>query len=431
MRDELLGLPAKDEDFVVPGVGLDELRDLLAPHGKVEELEVAGRVVGVRLHPRDASVRAAAPAGIELAPPRREQSTGPGRHDFEIVPDASLSIEDDMRRRDFTVNAIARRLTTGEIVDPFDGARDLRDGVLRTVTPRSFQEDPLRLVRGLRFVSQLGLEPDDGTLRQMQEEATTIRLVSGERIGGGLGADGMGELSKLLLGARPERALRLARDTGVLVELFPEFVPAIGYDLETARQPLPLEEHIFAVVQNAADAGASLAVRLGALMHDLGKPAADRDDVDHAELGAVIARDVLRRLRYPTRLRSYVTRLVRAHAFGLENVDALFARRFLRAHGEELARELVAHKRADLGSKNVGAEELVAVELLGALVESERASPYRLGDLAVDGGDLIAAGFAPGPELGRVLSLLLDDVVEGPERNTKAFLLERATQELL
>src|ERR687888_1210612 len=164
VRDELLGLESKDADFVVPGVDYDGLRRALEPYGRVEELEVAGRRVGARLYPRDRRVRAAAPAGIEFAPPRAERSPGPGRHDFENVGDPSLSIEDDMARRDFTVNAIARRLDTGVLVDPFGGAEDLKRGILRMVHPRSFAEDPLRLVRGLRLVSQLGLEPDDATL---------------------------------------------------------------------------------------------------------------------------------------------------------------------------------------------------------------------------------------------------------------------------
>src|SRR6188508_3254464 len=107
VRDELLGLESKDADFLVPGVDYDGLRRALEPHGKVEDLEVAGRRVGARLYPRDAGVRAAAPAGIEFAPPRAERSTGPGRHDFEIVADPALSVEDDLGRRDFTVNAIA------------------------------------------------------------------------------------------------------------------------------------------------------------------------------------------------------------------------------------------------------------------------------------------------------------------------------------
>src|SRR5690242_8981223 len=219
VRDELLGLESKDADFVIPGVGYEGLRRALEPHGKVEDFEVAGRRVGARLYPRDRRVRAAAPAGIEFAPPRAERSTGPGRHDFEIVADPSLSIEDDIARRDFTVNAIARRLETGELVDPFNGQTDLQNGVLRTVGPRSFAEDPLRIVRGLRLVSQLGLTPDDSTVQQMRDEARNVRLVSGERLGD--------ELAKLLLGAQPAQALRLARETGVLGELLPEVDPAL------------------------------------------------------------------------------------------------------------------------------------------------------------------------------------------------------------
>jgi tRNA nucleotidyltransferase (CCA-adding enzyme) len=423
VRDELLGLESKDADFVVPGVDYEGLRRALEPHGRVEELEVAGRQVGARLYPRDKDVRAAAPAGIEFAPPRAERSTGPGRHDFEIVADPGLSIEDDMARRDFTVNAIARRLDTNELVDPFGGAADLERGALRTVGPHSFAEDPLRLVRGLRLVSQLGLTPDEPTLQQMREEADSVRLVSGERIGGGLHADGMGELSKLLLGTHPAQALRLARDTGVLTALLPELEPAIGFEQSSKRQHLALDDHIFEVVQAAADAGAPLAVRLGALFHDSGKPGAKGN---HAERGAQLTNQALTRLRYPSRLRTYVTRLVRAHAFPLDRVDELFARRFLREHGDELAFDLVAHKEADLRGKQVTPEELEAAATLQRLLEQERTQPHRLDDLAVDGSDLLELGYAEGPALGRALDALLDAVVDEPALNTRDALLERA-----
>jgi tRNA nucleotidyltransferase (CCA-adding enzyme) len=427
VRDELLGLESKDADFLVPGVDYDGLRAALEPHGRVEDLEVAGRRVGARLYANDARLRRLAPKGIEFAPPRAERSTGPGRHDFEIVADPTITIEDDMARRDFTVNAIARRLDTGELVDPFGGVQDLERGVLRTVRPRSFAEDPLRLVRGLRLVSQLDLAPDEQTVDQMREEAESIRLVSGERVGGGLHADGMGELSKLLLGRHPAKALLLARDTGVLTALLPEFAPAIGFDQGSKRQHLPLDEHIFAVVQAAADADAPLAVRLGALFHDLGKPGAKGN---HAERGAELASAALSRLRYPNRLRANVTRLVREHAFPLDGVDALFARRFLRQHGDELAFDLVAHKEADLKGKRASAEELSAVAELRELLEQERNSPHRLSDLAVDGADLIELGYAEGPDLGRALDTLLDAVGEDPSLNTRTELLERARRAL-
>jgi hypothetical protein len=125
-------------------------------------------------------------------------------------------------------------------------------------------------------------------------------------------------------------------------------------------------------------------------------------------------------------LRTYVTKLVRAHAFRLDRVDELFARRFLREHGDELAFDLVAHKEADLHGKRVSPEELDAVARLRTLLEQQRSQPHRLEDLAVDGSDLLELGYSEGPALGRTLDSLLDAVVEHPELNTRAALLERA-----
>ena len=434
VRDQLLGQPAKDEDFVVPGVDQRELRTRLEPHGRLEDLEVAGRLVGVRLYPHDREMRGVAPTGIEFAPPRTERSTGPGRHDFEIVADATLSLEDDMARRDFTVNAIARRLSTGELVDPFGGEADLRARVLRAVGERSFAEDPLRIIRGLRFVSELDLQPDDGTLAQMREHAGQIPFVSGERIGGGLAADGLGELSRLLLGSEPRKALRIARETGVLVQLIPEFEPAIGYQQRSANQPDLLDEHIFSVVQETATAGDSLAVRLGALLHDLGKPEAETEHPDdsfekHAALGAGIARNVLARLRYPARLSAHVVALVRNHAFWLDGrVDAVTARRFLARHGDQLALDLAAHRAADIRAKTVPDEWHEEVAAFRRELARQLESPHRVSDLEIGGAELIDLGYEPGPKLGKTLQALLEDVLVDPARNNRGWLRDRARE---
>ena len=451
VRDELLGLDSKDADFLVAGVETQGLREALAPHGRVEDLVVADRLVGVRFHPNDGRIRNLTRAGIEFAPPRREVSTGPGRHDFEIVADASLSVEDDMRRRDFTVNAMARRLETGELVDPLGGRADLEARRLRTVSSRSFREDPLRLVRALRFVSQLGFEPDEELLAQMREEAPAVELVSGERIGGGLAADGMGELSKLLLGKEPARALRLARDTGVLVELLPEFGPAVGFDQESRYHDLTVDEHTFAVVQAAADSGFSLPVRLAALFHDLGKPIVGWRGTDgrlhyyakpgfaahgHDQVGADLAAGALLRLRYPNALRQRVVRIVRRHMFQPGKGDERRARRFLRRNGDELAFDLIDHKRADLLGKRGSdgepppVEEIERLARFREVVERERSNPHRLRDLAIDGNDLIELGFMAGPRLGRILNELLDEVVEEPALNTREHLLAEAGKRL-
>jgi tRNA nucleotidyltransferase (CCA-adding enzyme) len=430
----------------VPGVDIAGLRDALAPHGRTEELVVAERPVGVRFYPRDKELRKLTPAGIELSPSRREVSTGPGHLDFDIVVDPAAPVEDDLARRDFTVNAMARRLADGTLVDPFGGRDDLAHGVLRTVSPRSFEEDPLRIVRGLRFVSQLGFDPEPRTLEQMREHAESVRLVSGERIGGGLGADGMGELSKLLLGMQPAKALRIARDTGVLGALLPEFADAIGFDQESRYHDLTVDEHTFAAVQVAADAGAPL--RLAALFHDLGKPAVawrgtdgrlhfyrkpGYSDRNHEEVSAELAAAALSRLRYPNELRKRVVAIVRAHMFSVGKGDAVRARRLLARFGDDLTFDLLDHKEADLRSKRgEGVEpppgELAKLAAFRAVVAQELHSPHRLADLAIDGRDLIRLGYRPGPAIGRTLRELLTEVVDDPSRNQRDLLLSRAKE---
>jgi tRNA nucleotidyltransferase (CCA-adding enzyme) len=445
VRDRLLGRESTDADFLVPAIDIAGLREALAPHGRTEELVVAGRPVGVRFYPRDRAIRRLARAGIELAPPRRELSTGPGRHEFEIVVDPTATVEEDLARRDFTINAMAVRLDDELQVDPYGGEDDLRGRILRTVSPGSFAEDPLRLVRGLRFISQLDLDPDEATLEQMRAEAPAVELVSGERVGGGIAADEMGELSKLLLGPHPAKALRIARDTGVLVHLLPEFERSIGFEQESRYHSLPVDDHTFLVVQAAADRGRSLTVRLAALFHDLGKPHVAWRGTDghlhyyarpgyarrnHEQVSAELAERALSRLRYPTEIRRRVVRIVRLHMVDTRRSDPVRARRLLARYGEPLVRELLDHKEADLFGKGdaPSLEDLERLRLLREAVVRERSSPHRIRDLAVDGNDLIAAGFAPGPELGRALTALLEDVIKEPELNTKDELMRRARE---
>ena len=290
--------------------------------------------------------------------------------------------------------------------------------MLRTVSPTSFAEDPLRLVRALRFVSQLGFEPDESTLRAdaRRGDVGPARLRRARRRRSR--ADGMGELSKLLLGKEPARALRIARDTGVLVELLPEFERAIGFDQESRYHSLTVDEHTFAVVQAAADAGHSLAVRLAALFHDLGKPHVAWRGSDgrlhyYAKPGArrqepragrVRAREERRSRGCAIRPRcvTRVERIVRHHMFSIGKGDALRARRFLAKYGDELAFDLIDHKEADYRGKpgedgEPPLEDIEKLDRFRRLLERERKNPHRLADLAVNGNDLIELGFTPGP----------------------------------
>jgi tRNA nucleotidyltransferase (CCA-adding enzyme) len=443
VRDRLLGRDSKDADFLVPATDIAGLRAALDPHGRTEELVVAERPVGVRFYPRDSAVRRVARSGIELAPPRREVSTGPGRHDFAIVVDPTASVDDDLYRRDFTINAMARRLDDEQLVDPYGGQRDLEARILRPVSPTSFAEDPLRIIRGLRFISQLDLDPAPETLDQMRREAPGIKLVSGERIGGGIAADGMGELSKLLLGAHPAKALAIARETGVLVQLLPELDAAIGFDQESRHHSMTVDEHTFAVVQAAADEQYSLAVRLAALFHDAGKPQVAWRGTDdrlhyyakpgysaksHEQVSATLAEAALNRMRYPTELTRRVIRIVRSHMIDTSRAEPLRARRLLARYGDALLSELLDHKEADLRGKGERPRDgdLEKLARLRTVVNEQRREPHRIRDLAVNGTDLIGIGYRPGPAIGHALRKLLDEVVRTPGINTKEQLLERA-----
>jgi tRNA nucleotidyltransferase (CCA-adding enzyme) len=271
-----------------------------------------------------------------------------------------------------------------------------------------------------------------------------VSHVSGERIGGGLAADGMGELSKLLMGTHPAKALRLARDTGVLVHLLPEFKEAIGFEQESRYHDMTVDEHTFEVVQAAADAGAPLRVRLAALFHDLGKPHVAWRGTDnrlhyyakpgfathsHEQVSAQLADAALERLRYPTELRQRVVRIVRAHMLDPGRADEVRARRLLQRYGVGLTFDLLDHKRADLLGKGPANEkDLERLRAFRKVVEREKTSAHRLRDLAIGGDDLIGIGYKPGPEIGRTLRALLDDVVKTPELNTREQLLARAEE---
>ena len=193
-------------------------------------------------------------------------------------------------------------------------------------------------------------------------------------------------------------------------------------------------------VQFSADRDLPLRVRLAALFHDAGKPASawrdeqgrahyyERDGPGHEEVGAGLTEAALRRLRYPTSLRTRVVQIVRHHMVGIGNYDARRARKMLARFGEELALDLLDHRAADVAAKRDPDRRLAQIAAFRILVEQERSSAHRVGDLAVDGSDLIALGFTPGPALGRALDTLVREVVDDPELNRRDRLEQRARE---
>jgi tRNA nucleotidyltransferase (CCA-adding enzyme) len=423
LRDELLGREPKDLDFLVRGHGVEELLTLCRRYGRADELRVAGRIVGVRFWPSWGPRE-----GIEVVPPRREHPiaagepgfTGNPHTDFRIEADPELPVRDDLERRDFTVNAIARDVRTREWIDPFGGREDLRAGVLRAVHATAFRDDPLRILRGIARCSLDGLQPDAGTRELMTAAAPRIAELSVERV--------REELERAFAGDGLVAALRLARDVGALAVALPEWASSIGVDQKSASQAYTLDEHILQVVDAAVHDHAGRELRLAAFWHDVGKPFAPGAH-QHAEAGARIARGAMRRLTYDNDTVATVVELVREHSYPEDREPSEHsARVFLARVGREYARDLLALRRWDRIGRGVPApaERVAARERFEALVEQEWDRPVALADLAVRGDDLMAAGLREGPAIGDALRRLLAAVVDDPSLNERETLLRLA-----
>ena len=347
-------------------------------------------------------------------------------------PDAVTWTDDlaeDLGRRDFTINALAWGRPAGSttpgdaaLVDPMGGQADIAARRLRAVgdpTAR-FTEDALRLLRGARFAATLDLTIEPDTLAAMRTHGRDARWLSAERV--------RSELRRMLMEATPSRSLRILDDIGSLAAVLPEVTAQHGVP-QAKIAGHDLFDHSMAAADAAAGlAGTSERLILAALLHDIGKPAtfADGHFIGHPEAGARMAAVALQRLRWPNTMTIDVAALIREHMFQYtpDWTDAA-VRRFLRRVGLERIDDLLRLRQADnLGSGQAGEPEDL-LELRTRLDRERRAgSPLSLGDLSVDGNDVLAAvDRPPGPWVGMVLERLLDSVVNDPQRNRPAVLL--------
>ena len=330
------------------------------------------------------------------------------------------SLDEDLARRDFTANAMARNLR-GELRDPFGGREDLRRGILRCVgdPDRRFQEDALRILRGLRFAAALGLEIEPGTASAIRRNRAGLADIAAERI--------QTEFFKLLPGKRAAEVLRGYPE--VFGVFWPELLPMVGFDQRNRHHCYDVWEHtLHALAASPED----LVLRCAMLLHDVGKPDSftlDEQGVGHFYGHPAVSREVadrmLRRLKCAAGFRETVVRLVEWHDKDIPRTDKSI-RRALRALGEEDLRRLILVKRAD----NLGQapacwdrqKELdKAEEILDKLLAEDAC--FSLKQLAVNGRDLLALGLS-GPAVGAALEELLGKVVDGTVPNEREALLE-------
>ena len=345
------------------------------------------------------------------------------------------NLEDDLVRRDFTVNAMALRLPGLELVDPHGGMIDLAAGRLRTPsTPEvSFSDDPLRMMRAARFVAQLGLTPSPEVVAAMTEAAPTLEIVSAERV--------RDELTKLILAPDPVAGLRLLVDTGLAEQMLPE-LPALRLEIDEHHRHKDVYEHSLTVLQQAIDLesppdgpvpGPDLVLRLAALLHDIGKPATRRFEpgggvsfYHHDVVGAKLTAKRMRALRFDKETTKAVARLVelhlRFHGYGDGQWTDSAVRRYVTDAGPLLER-LHRLTRADCTTRNQRRARRLSQAYDDLEVRIERLlEQEELGKVRpeLDGHEIAEVlGIEPGPDLGQaykyLLSVRLDEGVIGKE----------------
>lgn len=338
-------------------------------------------------------------------------------------------IKDDLARRDFTINAIAYDVLEDHLIDPFDGAADLKRRLLRAVGIASerFAEDGLRVLRGARFVASLELELEAETARAIQPSLDSYRKVSSERI--------RDEWMKAMKAKRPSRAFEIMKDHGLLAITAPEMLESVGCE-QNKYHAFDVWGHAMACLDAAPVAPV---LRVAALLHDVGKPRSrafsdktqDYTFYEHERIGAEMVEPMLTRLRFSNEERSHITALVRHH---LICYDASWSdsavRRWIRRVTPELVEDLYLLNEADVRGKGRDASpDLAALEGLKQHVAKVLAAgaAFSIRDLAIDGRVLMQElGIKPGPDLGRILKALLDEVVDDPAKNQREALLERA-----
>lgn len=419
VRDQLRGgiIEEKDRDYLVCGIGLEDLITLLGRFGKVD---LVGRSFGViKFTQRNGEMVTT----FDIALPRKEISTGVGHKEFTIDFDPFLPVEEDLRRRDFTINAIAREVGTGVLVDPSGGQRDLANRTIRLVNSNAFAEDPLRMLRGIQFAARFEFTIEPKTYNRLCQQVNLIRTVSQERIAE--------ELNKLLLKARrPSVGFRLMQDCGMLAVLFPELAEGIGVTQPGGFHAFEVFEHSIRTVDEAAP---RLVLRLAALFHDIAKPRTKvlvKDGAtfyNHEKQGARMTEEILLRLRYSQEVIDQVSVLVERHLFTTDVTDKGL-RRLVRKVGQKLIFELLDLRRADVAAQGMGGLT-IDVDQFEQRIREELAKkpPFGLSDLAVDGNDIMLEfGLAPGPKVGQVLNHLLEQVLDEPAINKKEELLAKA-----
>lgn len=428
VRDLLLGREPKDWDIATNATPEQIQKVFLNFAGATADkpatiYENQFGTVGIKTESEDPALKI-----IEVTTYRIEGKYTDKRHPDEVR--FAKTIEEDLSRRDFTVNALAMNLAggaAGKIIDPFGGQADLDKKIIRAVgDPEArFQEDALRILRAVRFMAQLGFEIDFSTEAAMKKHAGLLEFISKERI--------RDEFVKMMGTENAHDGVRLMAKDGILRYVVPELMEGVEVG-QNKHHIFSVFEHNVRSLQYSVEQNHSLEVRISALLHDAGKPRSKRGEgpdctfYGHQVVGERLVLEILGRLHFPKEMTERIALLVREHMFVYdpETVTDAGARRLVRRVGKENLEALFQLREADRIGSGVPKAQPYRLRHLKFRIEKVSQDPVSAKMLKVNGEDIIReAGVEPGPKIGSMLAILLEEVLDDPTLNDRDVLIAK------
>ncbi len=362
---------------------------------------------------------------VEITPYRTEEQYSDKRHPDKIH--WAETIEEDLSRRDFTVNAIAAEISKSkikEIVDPFDGQKDLKKKLIKAVgkPEERFSEDALRMMRAVRFATVMGFDIEKKTFKAIKDNSDLLKEISNERI--------RDELVKIITAEKAAEGIELLRELDLLKYILPELLE--GYKISQNKHHVyDVYEHSLRSLRYAAEQGYNKYVRFAALLHDIGKPRSkegegeDATFYNHEMIGGKMAHKILTRLRFSKKDIKKIRKLVRYHLFYYhpDEVGESSVRKLVRQVGPENLEELIQVRKCDRIGSGCPKAEPYKLRHLKYVIDKVSQDPISTKMLELSGDDIMKIiGIKPGPKVGQVLDILLGFVLDDPKKNKREIL---------
>lgn len=420
VRDSLIGRAPKDWDITTNA----RPEQIIELYPKTVYENIFGTVTVINDEQEKYSLR-----NIEITPFRLEFGYSDRRHPDEIK--FSSKLEDDLSRRDFTINALAYNPENEELIDLYGGIKDINNHTVRAVgdTSERFQEDALRMLRAIRFACELRFTCNPAIIEAIQKQNTLIKAISAERI--------RDELFKIIDSPEPLVGFELLHQTGLLRHILPELELGIGME-QGGEHIYDVWEHTLRALQHSADKGYPLHVKLSALLHDIGKTKTRRPGginkkaftfYGHEVVGEKMARNILTRLKVPNKLNDLVLKMVRNHMFlaDPDKITLSAVRRIIVNIGRENIWDLMNLRICDRIGMGRPKEEPYRLRKYESMIEEALRAPTSVAMLKISGKEIMDVTHEkPGPKIGFILNALLEEVLENPDLNNEVYLKEKA-----